>query len=89
VPRYHFIVYDGLNISDPDGTELPDLRIAQIEAARLAGGLLQDNAPDFCELRTWQIEVVDEDGLVVFRIDLTASETQQKQTRENYPPRSS
>lgn len=89
MPRYHFLVYDGLNKGDADGTELPALRIAQIEAARLAGELLQDNAPHFCELRRWQIEVVNEDGLVVFRIELTVSEPQQKQTRESYEPRSS
>jgi hypothetical protein len=56
VPRYYFQVKDGTQVRDDDGTELPDLHAARVEAARLAGALLRDRAWKFWDGRPWHIE---------------------------------
>jgi hypothetical protein len=72
LPRYHFIVHDGTNLDDPDGTELPDLLTARIEAVRLAGGLLSDSPAKFWSSSQWEIEVRDDHGVSLFRLDVIA-----------------
>ena len=74
MPRYHFIVHDGTDLDDPDGTELPDLQTARIEAVKLAGGLLLHSASQFWSTPDWHIEVRDDNGLSLFRIDVEASD---------------
>jgi hypothetical protein len=74
LPCYHFIVHDGTNLDDPDGTDLPDPQTARIEAVRLAGALLADAPREFWRSRDWHIEVRDAGGLYLFRIDVRASD---------------
>jgi hypothetical protein len=74
LPRYHFIVHDGSNLDDPDGTELPDLETARSEAVRLVGGLLSDASSNFWSTQEWHVEVRDDSGLSLFRVDVTASD---------------
>ena len=74
MPVYHFNVQDGSNIPDPDGTELPDLDTARNEAVKLAGRLLMDQPKTFWEGSEWHVEVTDDTGLLLFRLDFTASE---------------
>jgi hypothetical protein len=73
VPRYHFIVRDGTSLDDTDGTELPDLETARAEAVRLVGGLLRDAPANFWRVREWHVEVRDDSGLSLFRLDVTSS----------------
>ena len=47
MPRYFFDVQDGKSFPDYDGCELPDLDAARIEAVRLLGGMLRDEAETF------------------------------------------
>lgn len=70
MPRYHFNVYDGVSSLDLDGTELPDWQTARIEAIRLAGEILKDDADRIDLGEDWQIEVTDHTGLVLFRMVL-------------------
>ncbi len=76
MPRFHFNVHDGSDIWDTDGTELPDLRAARVEAIRLAGEVLKDESEHLASGEAWHMNVVDERGAVLFRIDfrLTASD---------------
>jgi hypothetical protein len=74
MPVYHFNVRDGANIPDPEGTELPDLRSARVEAVRLAGRLLMDEPESFWEGSDWHVEVTDNRGIALFRLDFRASE---------------
>jgi hypothetical protein len=74
VPRYHFIVHDGSDIPDPDGTELLDLRAARVEAVRLAGQLLLDRPDTFWEGSGWHMDVTDHSGDILFRLDFKATD---------------
>jgi hypothetical protein len=75
MPIYHFNVRDGANIPDPEGTDLPDLRSARVEAVKLAGRLLMDEADSFWEGSDWHLEVTDDSGIALFRLDFRATET--------------
>jgi hypothetical protein len=74
VPIFHFNVRDGSEIPDPEGTELPDIRSARNEAVKLAGRLLLDEPDKFWEGSEWHVEVTDDAGLILFRLDFTATE---------------
>lgn len=74
MPRYHFNVFDGLSSLDIEGTELPDWQTARIEAVRLAGEILKDDADRIDLGEDWCIEVTDQTGLVLFRLTLQVIE---------------
>ena len=74
MPRFHFNVYDGVSALDPTGTELTDWPTARLEAVRLAGALMADDAQQIAVGEDWRLEVTDEAGLVLFRLDVTAQE---------------
>ena len=74
MPIYHFNVRDGSNIPDPDGTELPNVQAARVEAVKLAGRLLLDEPDTFWEGSDWHVEVTNDRGLILFRLDFMATE---------------
>jgi hypothetical protein len=68
MPRFYFNVHDGKSGLDIEGTELPSWHAARIEAIRLAGEILRDDAPHIALDDTWRLEVTDHCGLVLFQI---------------------
>jgi hypothetical protein len=74
MPIYHFNVRDGSDIPDPDGTELPNIPAARVEAVKLAGRLLLDEPNTFWEGSDWHVEVTNDRGLILFRLDFMATE---------------
>jgi hypothetical protein len=73
MPVYHFNVRDGSNIPDPDGTDLPNISSARLEAVKLAGQLLLDRPGTFWEGSDWHVEVTDDCGRALFRLDFKAT----------------
>ncbi|MDP4023460.1 hypothetical protein Q8W71_12550 [Methylobacterium sp. NEAU 140] len=73
MPRYFFHVHDGRSALDSDGTELPDRESACVEAIRLAGSLLRDDAAHLALGEAWRLEVADERGTGLYRVDIQAS----------------
>jgi hypothetical protein len=69
VPRYHFNVYDGVVLLDKKGVELPEIMFARREAIRYAGVLLEEGARLESLGSEWRMEVADEAGLILFRLD--------------------
>ena len=69
MPRFHFNVYDGVAAIDAEGTELADWGDARLEAIRLSGEILKDNAKRIALGEDWRMEVTDATGLVLFRLD--------------------
>ncbi|QAU44690.1 DUF6894 family protein [Bradyrhizobium guangzhouense] len=69
MPRFQFNVYDGNDSLDTEGTDLPDLRTAQIEAIAMAGGILRERARFIRLDDDWRMEVTDDTGLILFRLD--------------------
>jgi hypothetical protein len=60
MPIYHFNVRDGSDIPDPDGTELPNIPAARVEAVKLAGRLLLDDRTPFgkAQTGTWKSRTI-------------------------------
>ena len=71
MPRFHFNVYDRICVLDTEGTELPDWQAARLEAVRYAGALLVDEAQHVARGEDWRMEVTDEVGLMLFRLDFS------------------
>ena len=69
MPRYHYNVHDGRSTIDAVGTELPDLMAARREAIRTAGRILDDEARREALGEDWCMEVTDDHGLLLFRLD--------------------
>lgn len=74
MPRFHFNIYDGVNLLDPTGTELPGWDEARSEAVRLAGDVLKDSAHRIALGEDWRMEVTDDTGLILFRLDFSVLE---------------
>ena len=68
MPRYFFHVHDGKNIKDVEGVVLPDCQSARVEAVRLSGAILKDEARTIASGGDWHIEVTDESGLILFQM---------------------
>lgn len=74
MPRFHFNIHDGIDVFDPTGTELADWQAARIEAVRLAGVIFQGNAPRIALGEDWHMNVTDDFGLLLFRLDFSSIE---------------
>lgn len=75
MPRFHFSVYDGASSLDPEGMRLPDQAAARLEAVRRAGRILKADAQRVLSGDEWRMEVSDDSGVILFRLDffVTAS----------------
>jgi hypothetical protein len=71
MPRFYFHVHDGVSELDREGTELPDWEEARLEAIRQTGAILRDEAWHIALGEDWRMEVTDERGLLLFRLDFT------------------
>ena len=73
--RYYFNVQDGRSDIDRDGTELPDVQSARSEALRLAGAIIDDAGRRGDLGEEWRVEVTDDTGLMLFRMDFIVVES--------------
>ena len=74
MPRYYFNVYDGLTLLDDEGTELTDINAARMEALQVAQGLIESAARRSELGQSWRVEVVNETGKLLFRMDFLVPE---------------
>lgn len=75
MPRYHFNVHDGHSLPDADGTQLADSTSARREAIRLTGMILAEDVFKIGPGESWQLEVTDHIGVVLFRLNFTVVQT--------------
>jgi len=66
--RFYFHLEDGTSLPDRDGTELPDLATARLEAVRLFGEMLSFHPEQFWDGDEWTMNVTDENGLTLFTL---------------------
>ncbi len=85
MPRFHFNVYDGVSSPDKDGTELPDWDAARVQAIAYAGEILKDTSQRLAVGEQWNMEVTDERGLVLFRLDFSVMEAPSLSERHRRP----
>jgi hypothetical protein len=70
MPRFHFHLEDGTTFRDEDGTVLPDLEAARINAVKLLGHVMADNAPQFLSTKVWTMRVTDGSDLMLFSVNV-------------------
>jgi hypothetical protein len=63
MPRYFFHVRDGSSYPDLQGTVLPDVTAATMEAVRFAGDLLGMKPETFWASGEWILTVADDQNL--------------------------
>src|SRR4051812_18911831 len=87
MPRFHFHLEDGTTFRDEEGTVLPNLEAARINAVKLLGHVMADNAREFLSTREWTMNVTDRRDLLLFSVNVAsvdapaaASLLQQNQT---------
>ncbi|MGY6283622.1 DUF6894 family protein [Methylorubrum extorquens] len=73
MPQYHFHVHDGRSESDPETVMLTDQSVAKVMAVTLAGEILQSEANRIVDSRNWSLEVTDDAGLALYRIEMRLS----------------
>ncbi|GJD58244.1 DUF6894 family protein [Methylobacterium dankookense] len=73
MPRFFFNITDGISVPDHAGRELADWHEAQHMAIHLAGRVIADNAQRMKLGEDWTMEVTNEAGLVLFRLDFHVS----------------
>jgi hypothetical protein len=71
--RYFFQLSDGHVLVDDEGEVLEDLDAAKIEAARIAGEWLRDNAIEFAQDGALLVEVLDERHAVLATVAVEAN----------------
>ena len=86
MPRYFFHRTDGGFSPDTEGTELPDIGAARIEAVRYAGATMQERPNDVWDGRDLRVEVTDDGGrllctVVVIGIDGGAAQEAPSRSR--------
>jgi hypothetical protein len=76
--RFFFHLRDGQDLPDLEGTELPDAAAARVEAIRLSGAMLKDQASSGWDGTEWRLTVVDETGTPVFLLRYSADDLTKK-----------
>ena len=72
--RYFFHTSDGRSLFDREGMEFDSATAAKIEAVRMMGEVLKDQATEFWDTQALKLIVTDETGLILFVLDLSAVE---------------
>lgn len=73
MPRFHFNVYEGVSLPDKKVTDLPDIPAGRKEGSRIAGLLLQESHETFWGDGDWRMEITDESGLLLLRLDVNGT----------------
>jgi len=72
--RYYFHSEDGRNYPDEEGTELPSLEAARIEAVRVLGDILKEDPDEVLSNGALRVTVTDDAGLIYFALDVSATD---------------
>jgi len=75
VPFFNFEVRTETHVMLTEGAEFPDRNAARTEAARRVGELLTDHASRIWTDETWQMDVTDERGLILYVLNVAAMKT--------------
>jgi hypothetical protein len=81
--RFFFHVEDG---PDDLGVELPSLAAAKCQAVRYAAEVLSDSAQTFWDKPSLKMWVADEQGLVLFSIDVVGNDAPIIRAANPMPP---
>ncbi len=73
MPRFFFHIRDGTYLPDTEGTELPNIEAARIQAVRASGEANRDLGVKFWDYKgEWEMNVTDEGGNKVVTLKFSA-----------------
>jgi hypothetical protein len=72
--EYHINIRTESHIADTLTVEKDDLTELRLELARFVGELLETHADQIWVDEVWQIDVTDEAGLIIYVMNIAASE---------------
>jgi hypothetical protein len=75
MPVYHINIRTESHIANTVHVEKESLTDLRLEMARFVGELLKDHAELIWSDQDWQIDVTNEEGLILYVIHISASET--------------
>ena len=75
MPAYSINLCANAEIADTMIVEMADLLQVRIELARFVGEMLRDHADLIWEDQDWRIDVSDADGLILYVLHVSASDT--------------
>ncbi len=71
--RFYFHTEDGRCYPDQQGTELPDVASACVEASNVLGDFLKQEPREFWQHDSLSLKVSDQTGLVLFTLNLSVT----------------
>lgn len=74
MPRYFFHIDDGQPFRDADGTVLPDVEAARVEATRVLAHHLKDHPRQLWHDGVLTVTVQDQAGLTLFMVTVSGHE---------------
>ena len=75
MPRYHFNVHDAAERLDEEGVDLPDRASAKLEAIRLLGEILREDAASLVANGGCWLEVTNPAGVILLAVTVMVVET--------------
>jgi hypothetical protein len=75
VARYNIELRSLSHVSTTLEVERDDLTALRVEVARFVGELLKDHAEQVWSDQDWKVEATDQNGLILFTMDIFASDT--------------
>jgi hypothetical protein len=75
MPIFHFEVRTPTHVIVTEGVELTNHTAARVEAARRIGVLLNEHAGQLWVDQEWQMDITDADGLILYIIQVSTSNT--------------
>lgn len=75
MPRFHIELRSTSHVASTVEIDRDDLEAVRIEVATFVGELLKDHAGQIWKDEDWQVEATDENGLILFTMNVFASDT--------------
>lgn len=75
MPRYHIGLRSETHLNETLTVERESLTDLRIEMARFVGELLRQHADAIWEDKDWRVDVTDENGLILFVMEIHAADT--------------
>lgn len=75
MPRFHIELRSTSHVATTLEIDRDDLAGVRVEVARFVGELLKDHAEQIWSDEDWQVEATDENGLILFTMNIFASGT--------------
>jgi hypothetical protein len=75
VARYHIELRSTSHVASTVKVDRDDLDALRVEVACFVGELLKDHAGQIWKDEDWQVEATDEKGLILFTMNIFASDT--------------